>query len=234
MNQKTQQGMAWWLAVGMAAVAVALTGCESDGNDETMEEIQAAATNAVGDAAGSLGDEDHGLSEFFYDGLHPTKTGNKIIARTFAKRIKPLADAGGNNINVIVCLGDSITDTGYPSDLSKLTGLTAYEEGVRGERSAGGAARIDGVLSGYKPAYICILYGANDVINHLPSSTVTGNLEAMVIAARANGTIPILATLTPMFGTRESYAEEARATSAAIRDLASRLGVALADLEKAF
>ena len=55
-----------------------------------------------------------------------------------------------------------------------------------------------------------------------------------MIAARANGTIPILATLTPMFGPRKQYAADARATSAAIRDLAGRLGVPLADLEKAF
>lgn len=233
MKKETRRWMIWWLVVGVVGMVLALSGCESDHNDETMEEIQAEATNSLNNAD-SPGDEDHGLSEFFYDGLHPTRAGNKIIARVFAKKIKPLADAGGNNTNVIVCLGDSITDTGYPADLAKLTGMTAYEEGIRGERSSGGASRIDGVLAGYKPAYICILYGANDVLNHLPPATVTGNLEAMVIAAQANGTIPILATLTPMFGPREAYAADARATSAAIRELAGRLGVPLADLEKAF
>lgn len=93
---------------------------------------------------------------------------------------------------------------------------------------------MDGVLSQYRPAYLCILYGANDVIGHIPLGTVVANLESIVNSAQANGTIPILATLTPMPGARKRRADDARELSHAIRQLAGRTGVRRADLEAAF
>ncbi|HOD99564.1 MAG TPA: GDSL-type esterase/lipase family protein [Kiritimatiellia bacterium] len=245
--QKRRQ-WAWWLTIGLCGTLLLATGCESDDSHETPAQIQEEAQNTPpvtnpggnGPSESTTGTPSTSppsaatVRKYFPGGLHPNTEGSRIIAKTFAGAITPVSDAGGNRPNVIVCLGDSITDSGYPTYLAGMTGMTAIEEGIRGERSAGGVSRVGGVLSKYKPAYLCILYGANDVRKGLPASTVTGNLEKMVNAARANGTIPILATLTPMGGTYSEFIPEVQKTSAAIRDLAARLGVRLADLERAF
>ena len=100
MKKETRRWMVWWLVVGMAGMVLALTGCESDHNDETMEEIQAEATNSVNNAD-SPGDEDHGLNEFFYDGLHPTRWQQSLPA--CCQEDQALDDTGSNNVSVIVC-----------------------------------------------------------------------------------------------------------------------------------
>jgi lysophospholipase L1-like esterase len=103
------------------------------------------------------------------------------------------------------------------------------------ETSAGGASRVGGVLSTHNPSFLCILYGANDVIGSKAApEAVAANVAAIVAAAQANGTVPVVGTLTPMSGSRAQYAESARAVSAAIRTMAAQTGARLADLEKAF
>lgn len=93
---------------------------------------------------------------------------------------------------------------------------------------------MGGVLSQYRPAYLCIRHGATEVIGHIPPETVVANRESIVSSAQANGTIPVLAALTPMSGARKRYADDARELSHAIRQLAGRSGVRRADLEAAF
>ena len=58
--------------------------------------------------------------------------------------------------------------------------------------------------------------------------------ESSVSSAQANGTIPILAALTPTSGARKRCADDARELSHAIRQVAGRSGVRRADLEAAF
>lgn len=237
-SRQRQRKWAGWLALGVSGCLLLGSGCESDSSHETAAEIAAAAQSSSSSTdsgnASSGSSSAASVQKYFPGGLHPNSAGSRIIAQTFAGQISPVSSAGGNNPNVVVCLGDSITDSGYPTYLAGMIGMTTHEEGIRGERSAGGVSRVGKVLSQYKPAHICILYGANDVRKGLPASTVTGNLEKMVNAARANGTIPVLATLTPMGGSYSEFIPEVQKTSAAIRDLAARLGVRLADLERAF
>lgn len=214
---------------------VLLAGCggsDGDGGDDPML-----------DGLATEGAAEDPLAEFFPDGLHPNSKGNSIIAGVFAKQIargkaakNGEGEADGESTVVhVVCLGDSITAGGYPGVLAKKTGLNVVAAGVGKETSAGGASRAGGVLSKHNPDFLCILYGANDVIGSKAApDAVAANLAAIVAAAQANGAIPIVGTLTPMSGSRAPYAESARAVSAAIRTMAGQTGARLADLEKAF
>jgi lysophospholipase L1-like esterase len=221
-----------------------LAGCggsDSDEDDPMMDGL-----------AGTEGAAEDPLAEFFPDGLHPNSKANSIIAGVFAKQIPAArmqvkveeadgegggADVGGEEAATVhvVCLGDSITARGYPSVLASRTGLNVVSEGVGGETSGRGAARAAGVVSQYDPGYLCILYGANDVIGAKSTpEAVAANIAAIVAAAQANGTVPIVGTLTPLSGSRAQYADDARAVSSAIRAMAAQTGARLADLEKAF
>jgi acyl-CoA thioesterase-1 len=147
-------------------------------------------------------------------------------------------DFGDNNPDVIVAMGDSITEgagsANYPSILAGMVGKTVINRGVSGGTAGGGAGRIGGVLAGDKPGYVLILLGANDVIRgNGPDSTV-GALGAIVEACKANKTVPIIATLTPMQDLHELFAGRAREVSERIRSLAGQTGTALCDLENEF
>lgn len=148
-------------------------------------------------------------------------------------------DFGSNAPGVIVALGDSITaglgvSTPYPAILAGMTGKTVINHGVGGTTASYGASRIAGVLADHKPAYVLILYGANDVIGGDDLDGTVAALSAIIEACKANQTVPIIATLTPMQGGHELFAGGARKLSQRIRDLAGQTGVTLCDLEKEF
>ena len=150
-------------------------------------------------------------------------------------------DVGDNDINTVVCSGDSITDgecvpagAPYPARLGGLAGKTAINQGSCGEKSGSGAARVNGALDQYKPGYICILYGANDAIFDLPAADVVANIRSIVQAAKANQTVPLVATLLPMYDGHAFAAGNARDISAGIRVMAKEEGARLVDLEAEF
>lgn len=146
-------------------------------------------------------------------------------------------DFGDNNINVVTAMGDSITAYGnppYPSILAGMIGKTVINRGQGGAKSSSGADQVASALAADQPAFLLILYGANDVIHGYSHDSVIANLRTMISAARANQTVPILATLTPMSGSHVLWAGDASALSDEIRSLASQEQVSLADLEKAF
>ena len=170
------------------------------------------------------------------DGLHPDAAGSASIAAAFNDRISSSPSGIGlNDPNVIVCLGDSITYVGYPGALAGMTGKTCVNDGTPGEESSGGAARVAGVLALNHPAYLCIMYGSNDVIGHRSFDGAIANLAAIINAARSNNTIPILATIPPMSGPHYGvYEDDVRQLNTMIRSLAGTSGTALADVEREF
>lgn len=145
-------------------------------------------------------------------------------------------DIGDNNPNVVVALGDSITagvDGGgapWPARLASLSGKTVINAGVGGEESGHTLGRIGGLLSGAKPGYIIILIGANDAIVGKSTDAAVANIHAMVLAAKANKTVPILATLLPMIGEHGIFESTAERISAGVRDIGNTEGVAVVDL----
>lgn len=143
-------------------------------------------------------------------------------------------DFGPNDSNVYLAMGDSITAEGWPGILAGKLGKTVVNYSQGGARSGSGAAAVSGQLASRRPGYLLILYGANDAINGQDIEVSANNLRGMIQAAKANRTIPVIGTLTPMTGSHSLYAGAARALSARIRSLGGQEGTRVADLENAF
>jgi lysophospholipase L1-like esterase len=151
------------------------------------------------------------------------------------------SNIGDNNAGVFVALGDSITNgrcvpagAPYPDRTAAISGKTVVNQGICGERSGGGAARVSGVLSRYKPEGLLILYGANDVIHGADLDGTIENLRAIIQTAKANMTRPIIATLMPMYDGHAQFQGAAKELSRRIRQLASQEGAKLVNLEGEF
>ena len=150
-------------------------------------------------------------------------------------------DFGDNDPARVVALGDSITQgvcvpagAPYPSRLAELSGKSVVNQGSCGERSAGGASRIGGVLNRFKPGYVVLLYGANDAIFALSGEQLVNNLRNMCNAAIANKTVPVLVTCMPMYDSHAFANGRALSYNPLIRDLGKELGVKVVDLEKEY
>lgn len=151
-------------------------------------------------------------------------------------------DYGANNQILCVAMGDSITAAyglsdpgqGYVARLAALLNRPIVNEGIGGARSDNGSGRVGSVLSRYKPGVLIILYGANDVYHYYSADATIGNLRAMIRAAKANNTIPVIATLTPVGGSYSGMAGRVRDRSEKIRTLAAEEHAALVDLYAAF
>ncbi len=142
----------------------------------------------------------------------------------------------------VACMGDSITgdvNNGVPPYPSVLVGMmpqnTIVNQGRGGEESSGGARRVNNVLSRYNPCSLCILYGANDLMHFVAKGTTMDNLRYMVRAAKGRGTVPLVATLTPMlYSTHWIFQGGADALNVMIREMASQEGAILVDLAAEF
>lgn len=108
----------------------------------------------------------------------------------------------------ITCFGDSITagnssrSGGYPPKLSSLLNgngkpSIVVNKGVSGEKTPEGIMRFDSVLASFAANIILIMEGTNDIRGGLSLQTTEFNLQAMIDKAKAQGVIPVLATLTP-------------------------------------
>jgi acyl-CoA thioesterase I len=104
---------------------------------------------------------------------------------------------------VVLAFGDSLTygtganeDESYPVRLAKLTGRRVVREGVPGEVSATGLARLPGVLDEYRPRLLLLCHGGNDFLHRLPKEQAAENLRAMIRLAKSRG-IDVLLIGTP-------------------------------------
>ena len=114
---------------------------------------------------------------------------------------------------VLVVLGDSISagyglDAGlsFPAvmqrtlDKEKLP-WRVVNQGISGDTTAGGAARIDGALA-LKPSVVLLELGGNDGLRGLPLTSTRENLEKMIVSFQGSGAQVVLAgmTLPPNWG----------------------------------
>lgn len=121
----------------------------------------------------------------------------------------PEHDFGDNDPNVILAMGDSITagipfvapGETYPALLQAMLGRTVVNAGLGGARSRYGVDTVDRLLRRYKPGYVLIMFGANDVLER-SAVEITNNLLIIASKAKENKSIPILATVTPTYGPR--------------------------------
>ncbi len=153
----------------------------------------------------------------------------------------PDTDENVNDRNLVAAMGDSITEgydipyaESYVVKLSGMTGKRVLNFGVGGARSGSGAANVTAVLTRYRPGVLLIFYGANDIIHGHSSEYTISNLRAMIQAAKANNTVPVIATLTPAFGSHRYMQSTARARSEEIRLLAREENCRIADLWNEF
>src|SRR5713101_8671976 len=94
---------------------------------------------------------------------------------------------------------------------------TVVNASISGETSAGGAARIGGVLASTKPAIVIVELGANDGLRGLPVAQMKANLTAILQASKRQGARVILVgmLLPPNYG-----AQYTKAFRAAFREVA--------------
>ena len=148
-------------------------------------------------------------------------------------------DFGDNNPNLVVCLGDSITQgygsegAPYPSRLATYSGNTVLNYAAGGVEASHGAKAIGSALA-RKPGYVCILYGANDCIHGTSAATTLGNLRRIVQACKANKTRPLIATPTPMRAPHFGQSARILRLTTGIRAMAKEEGVPCIDLNAAF
>ena len=146
----------------------------------------------------------------------------------------------GNDADVYVAIGDSITDGNngggdpYPPRLASMTGKTVINKAAQDESASEAVGSVGGILADTKPGALLILLGAVDIIGGSSTDSVIGDLASIIDQAIANKTVPVLATLTPMVGIHSLWEGQVMELNKAIRSLASDRGARLVDLESAF
>jgi lysophospholipase L1-like esterase len=142
-------------------------------------------------------------------------------------------DFGQNDASVVAAVGNSLTAgigvTPYPAFLGGMIGKSVHNHGIPGARSDAVLSRALSVLSSLHPGYMIIMAGTNDVNGGVPPEEVIANLRAIVDAARANQTVPILMTVTPGYYSWESFDQGYQNLNAQVRSLAGEMGVTWVD-----
>ncbi len=100
---------------------------------------------------------------------------------------------------LILAFGDSLTHgTGagagesYPAVLERLIGRRVVAEGVPGEVSGAGLARLAAALDRHVPDLLILCHGGNDILRRHDRATTEANLRAMVELARGRGVDVVL------------------------------------------
>src|SRR5260221_3332413 len=107
---------------------------------------------------------------------------------------------------VLLAFGDSLTygtganeEESYPAQLARLTGRRVVREGVPGEVSEAGLARLPEALDEHRPRLLLLCHGGNDFLRRLPREKAADNVRAMIRMAKDRG-IDVLLIGTPEAG----------------------------------
>jgi lysophospholipase L1-like esterase len=107
---------------------------------------------------------------------------------------------------VVLAFGDSLTygtganeEESYPAQLARLTGRRVVREGVPGEVSATGLARLPAALDEHRPRLLVLCHGGNDFLHRLPKQQAAANVRAMIRLAKDRG-IDVVLIGTPEIG----------------------------------
>ena len=147
---------------------------------------------------------------------------------------------GGNDLNVVVAFGDSITQGSecscapYPARLAALIGKVVYNTGIGGSSANSNVGRTQEAINKYHPAFMFILYGVNDVIHSDGTSGIAAALSQMVFICKKNNVVPVLMTYPrPILG-HQLFAGGTLSLNRSIRQIASAEGIKCVDLEQEF
>ncbi len=144
------------------------------------------------------------------------------------------------NPNVVLCLGDSITEgyrcigLPYPSRLAKLSGKSVRNYGKGGKLASYGASIAEDALRRENPGTVCILFGANDAIHHVSPSVTKENLRKIIRLCRKYNAKPIIASPTPQIGSHARFNSGVKDIARQVRALAQEENVKFVDLYSAF
>jgi acyl-CoA thioesterase-1 len=102
--------------------------------------------------------------------------------------------------DVVLAFGDSITygvgaasgGETYPEVLAELIGRPVVRDGVPGEVTAEGLARLPASLEEYRPKLLLLCLGGNDMLRDVDGDTTEANLREMVELARSRGVAVVL------------------------------------------
>ena len=107
---------------------------------------------------------------------------------------------------VLLAFGDSLTygtgareEESYPAQLATLVGRKVVREGIPGELSAAGLARLPAALDQHQPRLLLLCHGGNDFLRRLPKAEAAANVRSMIRLAKERG-IEVLLIGTPEFG----------------------------------
>ncbi|OGA93011.1 MAG: arylesterase [Betaproteobacteria bacterium RIFCSPLOWO2_12_FULL_66_14] len=107
---------------------------------------------------------------------------------------------------IVVAFGDSLTygtganeEESYPAQLARITGRRVVREGVPGEVSATGLARLPAALDEHQPRLLILCHGGNDFLRRLPKEQAAENVRAMIRLAKDRG-VEVLLIGTPEIG----------------------------------
>lgn len=88
---------------------------------------------------------------------------------------------------VILAYGDSLTQgvgadksQSYPAHLAQALGVKVINQGISGETSAEGLARLEGILQAERPDLVILTHGGNDLLKKLPVAKLKANLQSMI------------------------------------------------------
>lgn len=103
----------------------------------------------------------------------------------------------------VVCLGDSITNRGFPKVLEKLLDVEAINAGVGGHSSAQGLRRISKDVLAHNPDIVVVFFGTNDsrvdsTRAHVPPRQYAANLQTIIDRCAQQDIRAVLCTLPPI------------------------------------
>ena len=119
----------------------------------------------------------------------------------------------------LVALGDSLTagwgvsaDQAFPAVLEAALrraghDVTIVNQGISGDTTAGGLARLDAVLAA-KPAGVILELGANDMLRGMPTAVPRDNLDAILARLKTAGIPVMLCGIQAMRNYGATYARE--------------------------
>jgi acyl-CoA thioesterase-1 len=131
--------------------------------------------------------------------------------------------------------GATVTSNNYPNVLqSMLKGLDpswrVVNRGVGGETTSVGVGRFPSVLGADHPGFVLIMEGTNDATEEDDPSFIVANLQAMVLQAKNNKTIPIIGTIPPNFRNDPPAQDIINQANTMIRTLAQAHAITLAEI----
>jgi acyl-CoA thioesterase-1 len=125
--------------------------------------------------------------------------GHRFLLVLMAATLLMFAGAGWASSNKLVILGDSIS-AGYgmnanqgwvalfEQNLSEHgLEIDVVNESISGETTAGGLARLPGILERHKPGWLVIELGGNDGLRGLSPRLMESNLQKMIAMGKAAG-----------------------------------------------